>query len=265
MNKKLLLSSLTAACIVSGSAMAVGIVPPAPKNWWYIGAGANVAALTSLTDTTTSELDAVTLPLPGVVTRLLLTTENIKRTKNNWGFNLYVGRTLNNYFAAQADLIFRGSQTYNTTGVVTTLTAAPGIPVGTAVGGIATSAQLTNQWAADVVGLFGLPVIPHYLTLFTKGGVAFYNYQLQTNSAVAVFDPTRQEALTLVNASSNLQKRNGFKFTYGAGLQLNWNQFGLRGDYTAYNRNQEGAVISGTELPGLNDFVSVTLNYAFAL
>src|SRR3990167_10795346 len=108
MNKKLLLASLTASLTISGVAMAVGIVPPAPRHWWYIGAGANVAALTSTSGTETIN--------PTVPTTLDTITNS--RTKNNWGFNLYAGRALNNYFAAQVDLVFRGNQNYLLTDTV---------------------------------------------------------------------------------------------------------------------------------------------------
>jgi opacity protein-like surface antigen len=153
---------------------------------WYIGAGLNSNA----------ELLQQTA---GSITPLGLSGDEIKLDSDNIGFDAYLGREINPYFAAELGYTFAGNVHYSAE------TAE-----------IHTQSATVKEWNLHFVLLGRLP-IGEYANLFLKGGSAwYYNTEKLENIIVPQINHTNEQGLAL---------------TYGFGAEIAWDQFVLRGEY----------------------------------
>jgi opacity protein-like surface antigen len=116
------------------------------------------------------------------------------------GFDVYLGRSINDHFAVELGYTFVGN-------VELDLSSESSYYSGK-----------VEQWDLHAVALGRWP-IGDYVNLMIKGGAAWY-----------------ENSQNLKNINSDLtthDKYSGFALTYGGGLEVFWDQFGVRADYTA--------------------------------
>jgi hypothetical protein len=200
------------------------------SNWaegWYIGAGANWDASQS------AKLPTVDMPWDesqyGHVT-------SFEKSENGTGFDVYVGRKVSNHFAFEVGYTWLGQQEFRSTGYDL------GIP---GCKDICTQTAQVNQWNVHGVGLVKWP-IGDYFDVFAKGGIAYYVNTTDLDGGLSTQYPDPNPELST------------FALTYGAGLELSYEQFGIRGEYTVVApnfNNQEDYYIS--------DIIGASLFYRF--
>lgn len=200
-------------------------------NWaegWYIGAGLNG-------DSGMTDQSSFGQVWEGGA--LAITTVNLEKNENNIGWDVYVGRKVSKHFAFELGYTGNGNQHFK--GDVFSASAGALVPAKSEV----------KQWNVHGVGLLHMP-IGHYFNVFAKGGIAYY----QNETTLTAVDPTD----AIAAGSLETSKLNTFALTYGAGIELTWDQFGVRGEYTvvapSFN-NQENFYIS--------DLVGASIYYRF--
>ncbi|MFI4955829.1 MAG: outer membrane beta-barrel protein [Gammaproteobacteria bacterium] len=195
------------------------------SNWangWYLGAGANGDAGMS-DESVFGQSSWEGWPLGGVET-------DFEKSENNVGFDVYVGRKVSKHFAFEMGYTWVGNQNFK--GHNSSTSTKDTIEV--------------QQWNVHGVGLIHLP-IGDYFNVFAKGGVAYYQNQTDIDA----------ELLNNEGVSGN-EVLNTFALTYGAGIELTYDQFGVRGEYTVIapnHNNQNNFYIS--------DIIGVNLFYRF--
>ena len=155
------------------------------------------------------------------------------------GYNVFVGYQANHYFGTELGLTSQGDDTYKTktTGGATVKKAL----------------RLKNRWNLHFVGTATLPVTD-WFSPYVFGGVAYANSNSTskaTNTSTGVKDDY-----------------TGFGLIYGAGLAFNFNQFGVRVNYTRLDATSNGFDTSAvgtvtSTLPQNNDYISLDVLYRF--
>lgn len=195
------------------------------SNWatgWYIGAGANGDS--GMTD------DSVFGQESWQGWGLAVNEQDFNKSENDMGFDVYVGRKVSNYFAFEMGYTAVGNQHFKAFNNDTATTDKVEV----------------KQWNVHGTGLIHMP-IGEYFNVFGKGGVAYYQNQTDTKSE-----------FLQANGIDGHAKLNTFALTYGAGIEVTWDQFGVRGDYTVIapsHNNQDNFYIS--------DLIGVSLFYRF--
>jgi hypothetical protein len=164
---------------------------------WYIGAGVNGSSQFSMNQ------PLVTLSTQTESTMLIPSSfPEGEQDSANLGFDVYVGYDFNKYWAAEVGYTYVGEITYVDES-----------------NEITRGKETVNQWNAHVVGMGKLPV-GDYVNFFLKAGIAYYankteTYDLSNGPETYLFDAT-SDSMTL---------------TYGAGAELHWENWGIRGEY----------------------------------
>lgn len=202
MNKKIVALAIAGSMAVSLSAFAAK--GPMMKgqshdhshgnmNWqtgWYIGAGVNgdsqsVMDLNSSPDVFNGELSA---------------SDKVERSSGNVGFDVFVGRMVNEHFGMELGYTLVGTQEFKSKDAA----------------GVKTDKVEVDQWNVHLVALGKLP-IAHYFDVYAKGGVAYYN--------------TDQEFKVIATGAKQTDTSHTMALTYGVGLDINWDNWGIRGEY----------------------------------
>ncbi len=158
---------------------------------WYIGAGINGDAQ-SVMDTR------------GGVTQFKSATDTrIDRRSSDVGFDVYVGRDVSNYFAGEMGFTWVGDQNFRVRDSST--------------GDKEQDIKVKDQWNIHLVGKGSLP-LGDYFNVFAKLGAAY----MQSDQRFTNVDPA---------VSTFTETTHGFALTYGVGLELTYEQFGLRTEY----------------------------------
>jgi hypothetical protein len=175
--------------------------PPAPPqdnlNWgqnWYIGFGINGDAA--------SNLQGQPEAFVGVE------LEEVELDSTDVGFDVYLGRSINDHFAIEFGYTFVGNVNLDLTSTL----------VHENENEVRHYSGKVEQWNLHAVALGRWP-IGDYVNLMIKGGAAWY-----------------ENSQNLQNISTDItthDKYSGFALTYGGGIEVFWDQFGIRGDYTA--------------------------------
>ena len=195
------------------------------SNWangWYLGAGANGDA--GMTD------QSVFGQMSWEGFNIGVLETDFEKSENNVGFDVYVGRRVSKHFAFEMGYTWMGNQNFKAHNVDT----------------LTKDTIEVQQWNVHGVGLVHLP-IGEYFNVFAKGGVAYYQNQTDIKS----------DELTTAGVNGHAVL-NTFALTYGAGIEVGYDQFGLRADYTVVapsHNNQDNFYIS--------DIIGVSLFYRF--
>lgn len=136
----------------------------------------------------------------GVSSLIGFTTDEVDLSNSNIGFDVYLGREISKYWAVELGYTYVGNLDVN----------------GETDEGLIQSATV-KQWNVHAVGLGRLPLGEHF-DFMIKGGPAWY------------FNSEKfEDVATDLTVHS---KYRGFALTYGAGLEVFWDQFVVRADYT---------------------------------
>ncbi len=168
---------------------------------WYLGAGVNGDAAMTAQTSFGQSWEGTT----GA------TEIDLEKSENNIGWSVYLGRKVSHHFAFELGYDWIGNQHFKAT-------------TGTEANHGNTDKAEVKQWNVHGVGLIHFP-IGEYFNVFGKGGVAYY--QNHTD-----FDTYYNTAAGTSNA-----KLDTFALTYGAGVELTVDQFGIRGEYTVIEPN----------------------------
>jgi len=126
--------------------------------------------------------------------------DQLKLNTRGVGGNIFVGYRVNNYFGTELGLSMLGTDKYK-------FTAADGTSTNNAL-------KLQDQWNVHFVGNAYLPVTD-WFEPYAFAGVGYISSEARVG-----------------NNSLIKETDNGFGLIYGAGLQFNINQFGIRVNYT---------------------------------
>jgi hypothetical protein len=129
----------------------------------------------------------------------------IDRRSSDLGFDVYVGRQVSDWFAGELGFTWVGDQKFRVRDADTRVKEE--------------DITVKDQWNIHLVGVGHLP-LGDYVGVFAKLGAAY----LQSD--------TRYKDATL--GTSETESTHGFALTYGVGLQVSYEQFGIRGEYNVY-------------------------------
>lgn len=152
----------------------------------------------------------------------------VELNSSNTGFEVYLGRQVSDHWATEFGYTYVGNITFEAEDEATE---------------VVTDTATVKQWNLHYVGVGRLPVAEHVDFMF-KGGLAWY----YSSNKFHQIDP---EVITHANY-------RGFALTYGAGVEIFWDQFFIRADYTIVSPPsdvQEDFYVS--------DIVSLSLAYKF--
>jgi hypothetical protein len=135
----------------------------------------------------------------------LASDTRIDRRSSDVGFDVYVGRDVSNYFAGEFGFTWVGDQNFRVRDADTGVKEE--------------DIKVKDQWNIHLVGKGQLP-LGDYFNVFAKLGAAY----LQSDA--------RYKDATL--GTSETESTHSFALTYGVGLELAYEQFGLRGEYNVY-------------------------------
>lgn len=152
-----------------------------------------------------------------------------KLNSRNVGGNVFAGYQYNKFLGAEFGGSFQGNNKYKVTDNTN--------------GGY-TYATVKNQWNLHLVGNAYLPVADWFAP-YAFGGVSYINAKVN-----ALNTPVAENATI-----------GSFGFIYGAGVQFNINQFGVRAYYTRLDPT-DGAANNAT-LPIAKDYISLDVLYRF--
>lgn len=150
----------------------------------------------------------------------------------NIGGNIFVGYRANRYFGTELGFNYLGDTDYK-------------------VKSTSSKAEYDNQWNVNFVGQAFLPVA-EWFSPYVFGGVAYMNSDFRVKgSGVPGIGRFRSDF-------------GGFGLIYGAGLQFNINQFGIRASYTRLDAptSVNNALTSDTFND--KDFISLDVLYRFS-
>lgn len=227
MKKTLALATLVAGVAVAGTSFASSapVMMTGITNPWYVGIGANYNA-------------AFTNKLV-VIDTVRNLNYTYKLSSRGWGGNLFVGYLVNKYFGTELGVSYLGTNKFKEYNNVTTT-----------VNGIA---KLKNQWNVHMVANAYLPVTD-WFTPYAFAGVGYMNYQLTNNNGAS--------SVTTVTVNHYY---SGFGLVYGAGLQFNIQQFGIRAYYTRQDEEHNISNGSRTVNSDASDYISLDVLYRFGM
>lgn len=158
---------------------------------WYVGAGVNSNAEGTMNLNGSPE---VFDHISG-----MSSMDEVEQNGNNVGFDLYVGRDINKHWAVELGYTYVG--TINFDGEIA---------------GIVVEEIEVKQWNMHLVGIGKLP-IGEYFNVFAKGGAAYFS--------------SSQEFETVSSGAEVTDTIHTMALTYGAGIEVTWNHWGIRGEY----------------------------------
>jgi opacity protein-like surface antigen len=172
---------------------------------WYIGAGVNGSSQFSMNAIpgVTAGGAAVSQSTGPTVTAQIQNAE-YEQDSADLGFDVYVGYDINKYWAAEVGYTYVGQITYD---------------IETSSEVVRSEAEV-KQWNAHVVGIGKLPV-GDYVNFFLKGGIAYYANKTEFENV----NNNGSETYTADQTSDTMA------LTYGAGAELHWENWGIRGEY----------------------------------
>lgn len=136
---------------------------------------------------------------PEVFDHYLAGMDKVDQSSGDLGFDVYVGREVSKHWAAELGYTYVGQQTFH--------------------GKVADVREYdvhVNQWNVHLVGVGKLP-IGEYFNVFAKGGAAYFS--------------TNQEFKQLSDGSKVEDTSHTMALTYGAGIEVTWDNWGIRGEY----------------------------------
>jgi OmpA-OmpF porin, OOP family len=163
---------------------------------------------------------------------------DVKLNKRGLGGNVFVGYHVNKYFSTEAGFDFVGTNKYKDV-------IASGPEEGTY------KAKQKDQWNVHFVGNAYLPVTT-WFSPFAFAGVGYMSGKFDNGET---------------GAGKETASYAGFGWMYGAGLQFNIQQFGVRVKYTRVNPSSSvaDAATNGYNMNVLHDYVSLDVLYRFGL
>lgn len=154
------------------------------------------------------------------------TSDKFESSSNNVGFDAYLGREVNEHLAVEFGYTYIGDVNFDGT-----------------VSDVKVEEATVKQWDVDLVGV-GRWAIGEYFNLMIKGGIAWYD--------------NHQEVKLLSTGVAEKEDFDGFALTYGGGLEVAWDQFAVRGDYTVIRPAE-----SMQDTLYISDLVGLSLIYKF--
>ncbi len=157
----------------------------------------------------------------------------LKLNKRNLGGNLFVGYRVNRYFGTELGLAMLGNISYQNSHN-SGATVYPN------------AVKLSDQWNIHFVGQAFLPVTS-WFSPYAFAGVAYINSTLKNTT----------------NSNPGTTNQDGFGLVYGAGLEFNFNQFGVRASYTRQDLNTDNHNVAGLQIPQPEAYLSLDALYRF--
>jgi outer membrane protein assembly factor BamA len=211
MNKKLTALVIAGSLAVSLSAFATkGATYHAPvqekeksQGAWYIGAGTNWNSQQAMNKS--ENMDVFNADLG------YYDFNETEMSSSDMGFDVYVGYDINKYWAAELGYTYVGNINFDFEDDEQTLYTAQ-----------------VKQWNIHLVGIGKLPV-GDYVNFFLKGGIEYFSTSEDFDCQVEGFCDYINDEYN-VNAEFD-STSSTFALTYGAGAELVWENWGLRGEY----------------------------------
>lgn len=157
----------------------------------------------------------------------------LKLDKRNLGGNLFVGYRVNRYFGTELGFTKLGDTSYQNShfsGAVIEKNAV----------------KLSSQWNLHLVGQAFLPMTS-WFSPYAFAGIAYINSKYKTTT----------------NPTPGTTNQDGFGLVYGAGLEFNFNQFGVRASYTRQDLNTSNHNAAGLQVPQPESYLSLDELYRF--
>jgi|SaaInl4_135m_RNA_FD_contig_111_19836_length_729_multi_21_in_0_out_0_1 opacity protein-like surface antigen len=158
--------------------------------------------------------------------------EEFKLNNRGLGGNIFVGYHVNKYFGTEFGFDYVGTDKYKSSADATT-------------------AKLKNQWNLHFVGNAYLPV-NEWFSPFAFAGVGYMNGKFDNGVS---------------GVGSENSTFSGFGWMYGAGLQFNIQEFGVRVKYTHVDpsSSMQDTGTTGYNTEVLHDYVSLDVLYRFGM
>jgi opacity protein-like surface antigen len=202
MDKKIIAIAIAGSMAISLSAFAnKGAEYHAPHHkhhdnldWskgWYIGAGVNGNAQATMGLNGSPKVFDHYFPNDFVT--------EYEQTTSDVGFDAYIGRQVSRHWAVELGYTWLGNQFFEGEYLETEVIQAE-----------------VQQWNAHLVGIGKLP-IGEYFNVLAKAGAAYFSSEQEftfTDGTASATDTTHTMALT-----------------YGAGIEVAWDNWGIRGEY----------------------------------
>ncbi|MGD9152984.1 MAG: outer membrane beta-barrel protein [Gammaproteobacteria bacterium] len=228
--KKVLLTCAAAGLLVGSTVASAAAIAPAPMfHPWYVGVGLKWNALVN------AKIDYPTGQGNGQV-----------KLKNKLGWDIFGGYLVTPKFGTELGFVDYGKMTR------TQLTNA----------GVNSFKINSNGWLVYLDGMYYVPVCPH-LKVFAKGGVDYINHQDKhyTWDGAAWVQPG-------ANYTDPNVKRGIVSGNLGAGVQIDYRQFSLRGTYTNYelflnDRYTNATALDGRDTAYIPNLLNVDFLYHF--
>lgn len=168
---------------------------------WYIGAGVNGDAEGTMN--LKGRDPSVFANGSNTAGGITAAPTKFDQTNRNIGFDVFVGRSVNDHFAFEMGYTWLGNVDFNSKNA----------------SDVKTDKIEIQQWNVHAVGVGKFP-IGDYFAMYAKGGLAYMNVDQKTTRSVNTTAPVK-----------NTEKLSTFALTAGAGLEVMWDQFGVRGEY----------------------------------
>jgi len=125
--------------------------------------------------------------------------DEVDQSSSDIGFDVYVGREVSKHWAAELGYTYVGNINFDGE-----------------LADVETQNIQVKQWNVHLVGVGKLP-IGEYFNVFAKGGAAYFS--------------TTQEFETVATGAEVTDTSHTMALTYGAGLEVAWDNWGIRGEY----------------------------------
>jgi opacity protein-like surface antigen len=168
-------------------------------------------------------------------------SDYVKLNSRGWGGNIFAGYRINKYFGTELGLDMLGSNKYKY------------VDASDSTKNDSDAVKLQDQWNLHFVGQAFLPV-NNWFSPYVFAGVGYINSELKVATTTTTTTKDNQAA---------------FGFVYGAGLQFNFNQFGVRASYTRLDPSSTSShdtfTVNGQQftLPTTKDYISLDVLYRF--
>lgn len=142
------------------------------------------------------------------------------------GGKVFAGYNINQYFGTEAGFAYLGDQTYGKSRHNNKV-------------------ELNDQWNLHWVANAYLP-LNEVVEPYAFGGVGYLNGEMKFKD------------------SGDKQEYAGFGLIYGAGMKFNFNQFGVRVNYTQQSKSSSNAQQGGNDIQAPHDYISLDVLYHFS-
>ncbi|MBN1684875.1 MAG: porin family protein [Gammaproteobacteria bacterium] len=211
----------------SGLSFAAAAPMAAPMYHWYVGVGLNhYAAWKESVDS------SFTLVNPDTGEQLaVIKSSQAKLDKSKLGYNIFVGNRVTQHFGTELGVNLLGRRNYKMNSV-----EWPGNQENGDAKFEGTT-KIKSSWNVYYDGIFTFPIHPNF-SVYGKAGVNYYYTKATTDGMIYFWDEDEQDStgkyLPIHGVHAN-QKLSSFGWNYGGGIQLNFKQVSIRGDYTHMN------------------------------